>query len=58
MVLSCGEQDLICTTRFWWEESGMGARQGGVGVGWGNTWLGQRGWREWEDWPVTSLMRL
>ena len=41
-----------------WEESGMGARQGGVGVGWGNIWLGQRGWREWEDWPVTSLMRL
>ena len=58
MILSCGEQELICIARFWWEESGMGARQGGVGVGWGNIWLGQRGWREWEDWPVTGLMRL
>ena len=36
MILSCGEQELICITRFWWEESGVGARQGGVGVGWGN----------------------
>lgn len=58
MILSCGERELIRLTRFWWEESGMGARQGAVGVGWGNIWLGQRGWREWEDWPVTGLMRL